>query len=101
MTRGQEFEEFYRSSQHRVVTFLFAMTGDLGDDATALVAALRLLPPDQRLAVVQHHLLDLPVAEIARQSGTPENTVKSRLSRGRRRLAELLDKFSTEENAHA
>jgi RNA polymerase sigma-70 factor (ECF subfamily) len=163
---SQDFEEFYRSSQHRVVTFLFAMTGDLGDaqdlaqesyerawrhwaniaayqdpeawvrgvgyrlaanrwrksrnrlraylrhgppppveppsdDAAALVAALRSLSPDQRLAVALHHLLDLPVTEIAHQLGVPENTVKTRLARGRRRLAELLDQFSTEENAHA
>jgi RNA polymerase sigma-70 factor (ECF subfamily) len=41
--------------------------------------------------VVLHHVADLGTAEIARQLGIPEGTVKSRLSRGRARLAGLLD----------
>jgi RNA polymerase sigma-70 factor (ECF subfamily) len=32
----------------------------------------------------------LPIAEIAREAGVPPCTVKARLSRGRRALAELL-----------
>jgi len=34
---------------------------------------------------------DLPVAEVARESGAPEGTVKARLSRGRAALAGLLE----------
>ena len=43
-----------------------------------------------------HHLADLGVAEIAAELGIPEGTVKSRLSRARARLAELLDEGSDE-----
>ena len=60
-------------------------------DAVALIAALARLPGPQRTAVVLHHLVGLPVAEVAREIGVPEGTVKARLSRGRRALALHLD----------
>ncbi|TIC84314.1 sigma-70 family RNA polymerase sigma factor [Nocardioides sp. GY 10127] len=56
----------------------------------ALMTALARLPEDQRRALVLHHLADLPVAEVAREVGAPEGTVKARLSRGRTALAALL-----------
>ncbi len=56
----------------------------------ALVAALRQLPESQRQALVLHHIADLPVADVAREVGAPEGTVKARLSRGRTALAALL-----------
>jgi RNA polymerase sigma-70 factor (ECF subfamily) len=56
----------------------------------ALTGALRKLPKKQREAIVLHHLMELPVAQIAREIGVPEGTVKARLARGRRALAELL-----------
>jgi RNA polymerase sigma-70 factor, ECF subfamily len=62
----------------------------LEPDHVALVAALRTLPPDQRRAVVLHHVLDLPVDEVARELGVPAGTVKSWLHRGRTALATLL-----------
>jgi RNA polymerase sigma-70 factor (sigma-E family) len=161
------FEEFYESTRHRVVAFLYAVCGDrseaqdaaqeayarawqrwsrLGsyDDPEAWVrtvgyrlvvnawrrarnrllayrrhgaavsqpdpapeaaltvqAALRRLPPEQRLVVVMHHLLDLSVADIAHQTGIPANTVKTRLARGRRRMAELIGTELPEEAANA
>lgn len=49
--------------------------------------ALRRLPSSQREAVVMHHVLDLSVAEISQLVGSPEGTVKARLSRGRSALA--------------
>lgn len=61
------------------------------ESRAAVVAALRLLPEPQRRALVLHHLCDLSVAEVARETGAPEGTVKARLSRGRAALAELLD----------
>ena len=63
----------------------------LGPDHVAVVRALADLDPDQRHVVVLHYLADLGIAEIAEELGVPEGTVKSRLSRGRSRLAPLLD----------
>jgi RNA polymerase sigma-70 factor (ECF subfamily) len=40
--------------------------------------------------VVLHHLLDLPVRDIARDLGVSEGTVKSRLNRGRSALHTIL-----------
>ncbi|MEW2519116.1 SigE family RNA polymerase sigma factor [Actinacidiphila alni] len=62
----------------------------LAPDRVALIAALRTLGDDQRTAVVMHHLLDLPVEEIARQTGVSGAAVRARLSRGRRALGALL-----------
>jgi RNA polymerase sigma-70 factor (ECF subfamily) len=55
-----------------------------------LMRALSQPTPDQRHALVLHHLCDLPVAEIARVVNAPVGTVKARLSRGRTTLQSLL-----------
>jgi RNA polymerase sigma-70 factor (ECF subfamily) len=47
---------------------------ELSADHVALVAALRGLTADQRHAIVLHHLLDLPVEEVARQCGVSNGT---------------------------
>jgi RNA polymerase sigma-70 factor (ECF subfamily) len=52
--------------------------------------ALRRLPPKQRVAVVLHHEVDLPVREIAERMGISAATVRVHLHRGRNRLRELL-----------
>ncbi|NUR70573.1 MAG: SigE family RNA polymerase sigma factor [Hamadaea sp.] len=62
-----------------------------GENTVALIAALKVLPIDQRIAVVLHHILDLPVAAIAVETGVPVGTVKARLARGRRTLGTLID----------
>jgi RNA polymerase sigma-70 factor (sigma-E family) len=67
-----------------------------GDETVALAAALRRLPVEQRIAVVLHHIVGLPVAEIAAETGVPIGTVKARLSRGRHALAALLTEHTTE-----
>ena len=59
-------------------------------DNVALVAALRALPEAQRRAIVLHHLCDLSVEDVARETGVPTGTVKARLSRGRTALGVLL-----------
>jgi RNA polymerase sigma-70 factor, ECF subfamily len=61
-----------------------------GDDSVVVVAALRRLPVPMRQVLVMHYLLDLPVNRIADELGIAVNTVKSRLSRGRVGLAEVL-----------
>lgn len=61
-----------------------------GTETVEVVAALRLLPEEQRIALALHYLVGLPVADVAVQTGAPVGTVKARLFRGRRALAELL-----------
>ncbi|MDQ3751863.1 MAG: sigma-70 family RNA polymerase sigma factor [Actinomycetota bacterium] len=60
-----------------------------------LARALASLPSSYREAVVMHDLGDLPYDAIARLTGVEIGTVKSRISRGRRQLAELLEQPST------
>lgn len=55
-----------------------------------LQAALGQLTPEQRRAIVLHHLAGLPVDEIARETGVAVGTVKSRLGRARATLAAAL-----------
>jgi RNA polymerase sigma-70 factor, ECF subfamily len=57
----------------------------------AVVQALQRLPLPLREVLVLHHYLDLPVETVAAQTGVSVGTVKSRLSRGRDRLAMLLE----------
>jgi len=61
------------------------------DEQRAVVTALTALPRSQREAIVLHHLVGLPVAEVAEQMRAPVGTVKSWLSRGRQQLATLLE----------
>ncbi|SCE80708.1 RNA polymerase sigma-70 factor, ECF subfamily [Micromonospora viridifaciens] len=68
-----------------------------GEDSVLLVGALRQLPARHRQALALHYLFDMPVTEIAREAGVPTGTVKSWLSRGRTRLAELLPGIATDE----
>ena len=53
-------------------------------------AALQQIPEDFRTAVVLRDLCDLGYAEIAESLGIPPGTVRSRISRGRAALAQLL-----------
>jgi RNA polymerase sigma-70 factor (ECF subfamily) len=63
----------------------------------AVIEALLRLPLPQREVLVLHHCLDLPVEAVAAQTGVSVGTVKSRLSRARERLAELLPPDSSNE----
>lgn len=56
-----------------------------------LARALAQLPDEYRDAVLMHDLGAVPYEEIAQITGVALGTVKSRISRGRRRLAELLE----------
>ena len=78
-------------------------TAELDPDHVAVMDALARLDLDHRTVLVLHHLADLGTAEIARELGIPEGTVKSRLARGRTRLAPLLDDRldDREEHDHA
>ncbi|WP_262703426.1 MULTISPECIES: SigE family RNA polymerase sigma factor [Streptomyces] len=63
---------------------------DLAPDRVALVDALRGLKPEQRTAVVLHHLLDLPIEQVARETGVSPGAVRTRLSRARKALGSHL-----------
>ena len=67
-----------------------APQAELDPQDQAVVEALGRLPLAIREVLVLHHCLDLPVETVAAQTGVSPGTVKSRLSRGRERLAALL-----------
>lgn len=54
-------------------------------------SALAALSEEYRTAVAMHDLGGIPYDEIARLTGAAIGTVKSRISRGRKQLAELLE----------
>jgi RNA polymerase sigma-70 factor, ECF subfamily len=62
----------------------------------AVVSALARLPFQQRRAVVLHHLVDLPVEEVAAETGSSVAAVKKQLERGRAALADLLEDIDPE-----
>lgn len=64
-------------------------------DRLDLVTALRDLPAAHRQAIVLHYLGGQSITDIADRLGTPEGTVKSHLSRGRARLANLLQETAS------
>jgi RNA polymerase sigma-70 factor, ECF subfamily len=64
---------------------------EIPEPAVDLVAALRSLSPSQRAAIVLHHVADRPVREVAAILGMSQVSVRVHLSRGRRRLRELLE----------
>ncbi len=55
-----------------------------------LRAALRRLPDAQRAAIILYYYADLPVRDIADRLGSNQLAVRANLSRGRKRLHELL-----------
>jgi RNA polymerase sigma-70 factor, ECF subfamily len=57
---------------------------------TELLDALALLTDGQRAAVVLHYYADAPVREISRRTGMSQLSVRANLSRGRKRLKQLL-----------
>src|SRR5215217_7552417 len=116
MADTEGFEEFYTATMGRLLGQLFPVTGDLHEAeevvqeafARASVHWPRLRDYDvpeawvrrvamnlaadrgrrlQRQAIVLHHLVDLPVEQVAATLGARTGTVKSWLARGRRTLA--------------
>jgi RNA polymerase sigma-70 factor (ECF subfamily) len=66
----------------------------MSPDHIAVVAALRKISPDQRMAIVLYHFAGLSIEEIAAETGAAPGTVKARLSRGRKALAPHLTEFA-------
>lgn len=72
---------------------LLGRTGEVREpdgDALDVSAALARITPAQRAVVVLHHVMDLPIEQVADELGLPPGTVKSRLARARQALAPLL-----------
>lgn len=67
------------------------MPTEPSSNAADLVAALRRLPERQRMAVMLHDYADRPTKEVAEILGCSTATVHVHLSRGRKRLRELLE----------
>jgi RNA polymerase sigma-70 factor (ECF subfamily) len=64
---------------------------EMPDPVPELIAALRRLTPNQRVAVVLHDYADRTTREVAETLGCSRATVHVHLSRGRRRLHDLLE----------
>ncbi|MFC0027925.1 SigE family RNA polymerase sigma factor [Micromonospora chaiyaphumensis] len=72
----------------------------LSEDHVALLQALQRLNPNQRRAVVLHHLNDLSVADVAAEMQVPVGTVKAYLARGRKAMAGMLTDTHHEGASH-
>lgn len=64
--------------------------GPPSGDRVDITRALAALPLAQRQVIVLHHLLDLPLDQVATELAVAVGTVKSRLARGRAALEPLL-----------
>jgi RNA polymerase sigma-70 factor (sigma-E family) len=69
---------------------------ELSPELLDLRDALAALPLSQRQVIVLHHLVGLPVEEVARELRLATGTVKSRLARGRAALAGILQSDRSE-----
>ena len=70
---------------------------DPADSALLVFTELRRLSPNQRVALLLHHVVGLSVDEVATEMSTRPGTVKSWLSRGRAALERLLDEKGCEQ----
>ena len=60
-----------------------------------LLSAIRRLPTDFRDVILLHYYQGYGIAEIAKMLSVPEGTISSRLSRGRKKLEEILKESGT------
>jgi RNA polymerase sigma-70 factor (ECF subfamily) len=70
--------------------FFVPRTADAVETRLDVDAALHMLPPEQRAALVLVDMMGYPVAEVATILGVSQGTVKSRCARGRARLLPYL-----------
>ena len=69
-----------------------------GANARAWAYWLGQLNEKQRTAIVLFHFHQMPYAQIAEAMGLPENTVRTHLHRGRKRLRELMSGYVSGED---
>jgi len=70
------------------------------EDKDLVRLALSKIPQDQREALILYEVLGMSVKEISRQQKASESAVKSRLSRGRKSLRNVVEALTTEEQGH-
>ena len=90
-------DEARRRARRPVPTETLPETGAAGEDSQRVIAdrldvdaALEQLTPEYRAAVALRDLVGMDYAEISAVLGIPPGTVRSRISRGRGALADLL-----------
>jgi len=72
---------------------------ELRDRVQLLRAALDMLPPTLRNAVLMRDIQELTYQEIADRLNVPEGTVKSRINRGRTELARQIQRLREQQDA--
>ena len=87
-----------RKQQEETTTRKAAGPEPVESNARAWEYWLGQLNESQRTAIVLFHFHQMPYAEIAEALEVPENTVRTYLHRGRRRLRELMAGFVSGEN---
>lgn len=97
MRKRQRLPEPVADPSDRTDTGAGARVEEIVVDRVDLARALAQLPEEYRQAVVLYDLGGVPYDEIATVAGVPIGTIKSRISRGRRRLADLLEQPSRPE----
>ncbi len=85
------YEQYRKNGRVTPTDDLEALAGPAREaPAEGLWDAVGRLERDQRIVVTLFYYEDMPLAEIARLLNVPQGTVKSRLSRARGKLRELL-----------
>jgi RNA polymerase sigma-70 factor (ECF subfamily) len=79
-----------RRSAHRLLAGRGEAHQPVDGSSIDVERAIARLKPAQRQAIVLHYLLDMSVADIARETDRPIGSVKTNLARGRAALAALL-----------
>jgi RNA polymerase sigma factor (sigma-70 family) len=83
---GMERQELAPSEQERL-----EQRAELDELRTVVAAALESVPPNQLEAIRLRVVDELPYPELADRLGVSEDAARARVSRGLRRLADLLD----------
>ena len=90
LRRRQARTVSWPSDPDELEVFFVPGTADAVETRLDVDAALRMLPLEQRAALVLVDMLGYPVAEVAAILGVSQGTVKSRCARGRARLLPYL-----------
>ena len=82
-----------KRTERSVLRRAFGRTEDVPGPQRDVQDAVERLPAKWRAVVLLHYYADLPIADVARQLGLPEGTVRRQLHEARTRLATTLEDF--------